>query len=711
MSIYGDQVGRRVKNDDEKIEKSLRLLEDAVTGHPSTGWEEDAAEYGDDPQMSLILGYFHLMEPTGVMKRKVFLEDEWWEDGFGPMLAILKSTSQAVALLPEDSGGYCFYDTDGGSKTKVTKDNHDLFEPDAWCFYKPLPDEAISKKEYISLILKECRPPDVFSVAAAAIAIAAVNMLIPFATMYAYNNLVPSGKAALLIPLACMLMSAAISSWLFSAVRLSVTERITTKMEILIQNAVFARVLYLPAAFFKDKSSGGLARRVAALISAPKMLCDILFGGILTLAASVIYIAQIGMLAGVLAVPALIVFVVMIAFYALTILQEQKRIKLKLAAEERNHGVTYSMVSGIQKIKVSGSEKRAFARWLEGYAIQSKADYTIYVPFAFRDQILATISCIGTLCFYYITYRNQLSVAQFTAFISAFGLVSGAISAMGSIGSSFSNLKPALDMGEDILQTLPECTQDLTKVEKITGRVELNEVSFRYSQDTPLILDAVSLLIQPGEYVALVGKSGCGKSTIMKLLLGFEQPVQGTVSLDGTDINKLDLRSMRSHIGTVMQDRRLFSGDILTNITIADRRLTIDDAWAAAEKAGIAEDIRNMPMGMHTHIGENGEGVSGGQKQRILIARAIAPDPGLLLFDEATSALDNISQNVVTDTLSRMKGTRIVIAHRLSTIKECDRIIAIDQGHIVEEGTYDELMSKKGFFAELVERQQRSDME
>ena len=405
------------------------------------------------------------------------------------------------------------------------------------------------------------------------------------------------------------------------------------------------------------------------------------------------------------------IFALMIAFYALTILQEQKRIKLKLAAEERNHGVTYSMVSGIQKIKVSGSEKRAFARWLEGYAIQSKADYTIYVPFAFRDQILATISCIGTLCFYYITYRNQLSVAQFTAFISAFGLVSGAISAMGSIGSSFSNLKPALDMGEDILQTLPECTQDLTKVEKITGRVELNEVSFRYSQDTPLILDAVSLLIQPGEYVALVGKSGCGKSTIMKLLLGFEQPVQGTVSLDGTDINKLDLRSMRSHIGTVMQDRRLFSGDILTNITIADRRLTIDDAWAAAEKAGIAEDIRNMPMGMHTHIGENGEGVSGGQKQRILIARAIAPDPGLLLFDEATSALDNISQNVVTDTLSRMKGTRIVIAHRLSTIKECDRIIAIDQGHIVEEGTYDELMSKKGFFAELVERQQRSDME
>ena len=264
------------------------------------------------------------------------------------------------------------------------------------------------------------------------------------------------------------------------------------------------------------------------------------------------------------------------------------------------------MVSGIQKIKVSGSEKRAFARWLEGYAVQSKADYTIYVPFAFRDQILATISCIGMLCFYYIAYRSQLSVAQFTAFISAFGLVSGTINAMGSIGSSFSNLNPALNMGEDILQTLPECTQNLTKVEKITGRVELNEVSFRYSQDTPLILDAVSLLIHPGEYVALVGKSGCGKSTIMKLLLGFEQPVQGTVSLDGMDINKLD----------------------------------------------------------------------------------------------------NISQNIVTDTLSGMKGTRIVIAHRLSTIKECDRIIAIDQGHIVEEGTYDELMSKKGFFAELVERQQ-----
>jgi ABC-type bacteriocin/lantibiotic exporter with double-glycine peptidase domain len=221
-----------------------------------------------------------------------------------------------------------------------------------------------------------------------------------------------------------------------------------------------------------------------------------------------------------------------------------------------------------------------------------------------------------------------------------------------------------------------------------------------------MILDNVSLKISKGQYVAIVGRTGCGKSTLMRILLGFETPLTGAVYYGKEDLSKIDLRSLRRHIGTVMQDGGLFQGDIYSNITIGAPRLTMDDAWEAAEMAGVAEDIRKMPMGMYTLLSEGAGGISGGQRQRLMIARAIAPKPAILFFDEATSTLDNLTQKQVSDALASLKSTRIVIAHRLSTIKACDRIIVLDGGHIVEDGDYDTLASGCGIFADLVKRQQ-----
>ena len=233
----------------------------------------------------------------------------------------------------------------------------------------------------------------------------------------------------------------------------------------------------------------------------------------------------------------------------------------------------------------------------------------------------------------------------------------------------------------------------------------MNNVYFRYGENTPYIVNDMSLKIRPGEYVAIVGRTGCGKSTLMRLLLGFETPERGAIYYDGKDIKKLDLCSLRRKIGTVMQSGGLFQGDIYSNIVITAPELTLDDAWEAAEKAGIADDIRSMPMGMQTLISEGQGGISGGQKQRLMIARAIAPKPKILMFDEATSALDNRTQKQVSEALDAMGCTRIVIAHRLSTIRHCDRILVLDKGKIIEDGTYSELIEKGGYFAELVERQ------
>ena len=284
-------------------------------------------------------------------------------------------------------------------------------------------------------------------------------------------------------------------------------------------------------------------------------------------------------------------------------------------------------------------------------------------------------------------------------------MVSGAFASLTGVALSVAQIKPILEMAEPILKTEPESSENKSMVSSLRGGIELSNVYFRYNENMPYVVDGMSLKIRPGEYVAIVGTTGCGKSTLLRLLLGFETPEKGAVYYDGKDISKLDLRSLRRRIGVVMQDGALFQGDIYSNIVISAPQLTLDDAWEAAELAGIAEDIRRMPMGMQTILSEGQGGISGGQKQRLMIARAVAPKPKILMFDEATSALDNRTQKQVSDALDGLKCTRIVIAHRLSTIKNCDRILVLDKGRIMEDGSYNELIAKNGFFAELVARQ------
>jgi ABC-type bacteriocin/lantibiotic exporter with double-glycine peptidase domain len=365
----------------------------------------------------------------------------------------------------------------------------------------------------------------------------------------------------------------------------------------------------------------------------------------------------------------------------------------------------FALFGGMQKIKIAGAEKRAFAKWAEKYSEIGVLDY--FQPFVlnFKEVIYTIISSISMLVLYYFASTSNVSLANYTSFHIAYGAVSAAIMGLSSVVLEIATLKPTLDMVKPILNEVPESSEKRKIIHSLSGDVEINNVKFRYNEDGPLILDNITLKIKKGEYIAIVGKTGCGKSTLLRLLLGFEKPQTGAIYYGGHDLNTLDLRNVRQKIGVVMQNGSLFPGEIFSNIIVTSPLKTLDDAWEAARLAGIKNDIKMMPMGMHTLIAEGSGGISGGQKQRIMIARAIIGRPTILYFDEATSALDNITQQHVSDSIGSLKCTRLVIAHRLSTVKHCDRILVLDKGKIAEEGKFEELMAKKGLFYELAKRQ------
>ncbi|MGN1121974.1 MAG: ATP-binding cassette domain-containing protein, partial [Eubacteriales bacterium] len=369
------------------------------------------------------------------------------------------------------------------------------------------------------------------------------------------------------------------------------------------------------------------------------------------------------------------------------------------------NGMTYSLITGIQKIKLAGAEKRAFTRWAKHFNEEIQHSYGRPTYMIISGTIGLAISLLGAFVMYCLAIESGVSVADYYAFTAAYGMVSGAFMALADMALNAAQIRPVLDMAKPILDAVPEISEDKQMVERLSGGVELNNVSFRYNDSMPNVIDDLTLKIRPGQYVAIVGRTGCGKSTLVRLLLGFEKPQKGAIYYDGRDMQSLDPKSLRHNIGTVIQNGKLLQGSLFENISISAPELTLDEAWEAAELAGIADDIREMPMGMQTMISEGSGGISGGQKQRLMIARAIASKPKILILDEATSALDNITQKKIADSLDTLKCTRIVIAHRLSTIRHCDRIIVLDGGRIVEDGTYEQLIRQGGFFAELVERQ------
>lgn len=720
MGWFDEQIKIRMADDQKAYEVAYQNLAEALLGQKNLGGKNQAQSaleeildyYGVEVEEENLAGardqedlLERALRPVGIMRRRVTLDASWYKDALGAMLGCTK-TGEVVALIPAGLTGYSYYHPEKKRRVRITRRTAADISPQAYCFYKPLPMRSLGVRDLVQYLLSILSVPDYALIVLVTLLATLLGMFIPYTTQLAFARLVPSQDTGLLLPLATLLGGVAVSGALLGITKGLVMTRVEIKLSIAVEAAAMVRVTSLPVSFFQAYSAGELRSRVESISS----LCRMLSNTVLTLGLSSLfslaYVGQILYYAPALALPALAVIGLTLGLSLATTLLHLRVSRQTMQLKAKLGGLVYALLAGIQKIKLTGAEQRAFAKWAEVYGKIVGLSYHPPLLLKLHHALGMLIASGGLVLGYHMAVTHAVTPADYMAFSAAYGMMSAGVLALGQVVTNLADSKPLVEMAEPLLQTQPETAQGRRVVTQLRGQVELSHISFRYGETGPWLLDNLRVKIEPGEYVALVGRTGCGKSTLVRLLLGFETPQRGAVYYDNADLQTLEPRSLRQHIGIVLQDGKLFSGDIFSNIAIASPGLTMAEAWEAAELAGIAEDIRAMPMGMHTVISHGTGGISGGQRQRLLIARAVASKPRILIFDEATSALDNITQKKIADALEGLRCTRIVIAHRLSTIRQCQRILVLENGKIKEQGQYEQLVAKQGLFAELVARQQ-----
>ena len=723
MNSTKSQIKERRDFDDQCVSDSLLRAAGVVVGEESTRRAvDDSVAAGN--AIGRIMRYYRYkvsevpesvtdiydrldfcLRPHGVMYREVELQKGWYREVFSPILAFTKGKGTPVALIPGRVSGYWYQDPQTEMPVKLNVSNARQFDDRAISFYRPLPQRELGMGDLLRYMFRCVTVNDVAIKGAAALAVALVGLLMPRLARILTGPVLVSGEVAALIGIAISIVCVTVSQQLVKSSADLLSSRLEAKARLGVEASMMMRLLSLPVGFFAEYSPGELKSRFFSVQSLCTLLMSIITSTGISSLASLLYVTQIFAFTPALVVPALLIVLVTVVTSALSSLVGIKVSKRRMEASARESGVSYTVISGIRKIRLAGAEKRMFAKWLDTYTDVADLTYNPPLLMKISGVISLGITLVSSIILYYLAVKSGIDQSSYFAFTTAYGMIMGAFTALSGKLLQVASVRPLYQMAEPFLKAVPETAENKEVVADVRGNVQFDHVSFRYGPDMPLVFDDLSLSIREGEYVAIVGKSGCGKSTLVRLLLGFETPERGTVTMDGKDLARVDLPSLRRKIGTVMQHDGLFQGSIFYNIALTAPELTMEGAWGAAEIAGIADDIRAMPMGMHTLISEGQGGISGGQKQRLMIARAVASNPRLLIFDEATSALDNKSQRQVTDALDAMGCTRIVVAHRLSTIRRCDRIIMLDQGRIVEEGAYEELLAKNGPFAEMVARQ------
>jgi ATP-binding cassette subfamily C protein len=662
----------------------------------------EPARTGDDDRMDPVE---RIALASRVRTRAVRLDGRWWRDDVGPLVGRRALSGAPVALLWR-RGGYVAVHPATGRETPVGKAGAAEFEPRAVMFYRPLPERRPGPLGLLRFCLRGSSG-DLTNLLLSGLVTVVVGALVPIATGKVLGEYVPKARQGLIVQMCLAVMVAAVVAAAFTLLQNLTVLRLEGRVEATLQPAVWDRLLRLPTAFFAKRSTGELAsaamgvsaiRRLLAGLG-PSVAQSVTIGamnlGLLLWYSVPMALAAIGMLV-----------VIASVFLALGLWQVRWQRRLVVLTNKLNNQA-FQTLRGLPKLRVAAAENYAYAAWAERFARSRELQQrlgriknlsavlgSVYLPLC---SLLMFMLLAGPA-------RGALSAADFLTFNTSMTMLMTSVT---SLTGAFVSAVAALPLFEEIrpvLEAAPEVRTGCTRPGPLTGSIEARRVSFRYSDDGPLVLDDVSFEVRPGEFVAVVGPSGCGKSTLLRLLIGFDRPLSGSVLYDGQDLAALDQAAVRRQCGVVLQHAQPFTGSLL-DVICGTGAYTPEEAMAAAELAGLAEDIRRMPMGLHTIVSGSGS-VSGGQRQRLMIAQALIRRPRILFFDEATSALDNETQATVIESTRKLDATRVVIAHRLSTVMDADRVVVMENGRIAQQGPPAQLLADTGGrLHELVRRQ------
>jgi NHLM bacteriocin system ABC transporter ATP-binding protein len=647
-----------------------------------------------------------IVQASRVRTRQVALRGEWWTQDNGPLLTFREADDHPLALLPAGPNRYTLNDPTTNSALPMNAELAAALKPFAYSFYRAFPEKKLRAREILRFGLFNTRR-DLLTVFIMGLAGGVLALIPPLAIGRIFDTVIPNGDQQLLFLLTALLVAGAVTAALFQIVRGIAVLRIESKLDASVQAAVWDRLLKLPVPFFRDYTAGDLSSRAQGISSIRQAISGTVVLSLLSGVFSAFNLALLFFINWSLALVAVLLVLVGAGATTVAGLLSARHQRELAHVQGRISGMVLQIITGISKLRIAGVEGRVFAYWAREFGAQRTLAYKVRRIGNGLTVFNAAYTVLASLVLFAVVggMQPRISTGDFAAFYVAFGQLLYAGLQLSAAYIAVLRVVPSYQRARPIFQTVPEVTAAKADPGDLNGEIEVSRATFRYGAKGPLVLDDVTLHVRRGEFVALVGPSGSGKSTLLRLLLGFETPESGAVFYDGQNLSGLDIRAVRRQLGVVLQNSQLITGDLYTNI-VGQSALSLDAAWDAARQAGLDEDIRQMPMGMHTFISAGGSTLSGGQRQRVLIARALARKPRILLFDEATSALDNQTQAVVSQSLDQLDATRIVIAHRLSTVINADRIVVFSKGRIVQEGTYTELMAQPdGLFADLARRQ------
>jgi NHLM bacteriocin system ABC transporter ATP-binding protein len=652
---------------------------------------------------------WNILRASNIRSRQVILEPHWWTNNAGSMLGFLKADQTPVALIAKGNTAYWMIDLKNKRKEIVNEQITELLDPRAHSFFTPFPKGNLGGKDLIRFAL-QFTYSDIISFLVIGVIGALLALIIPVVGGYIFNTVIPGGNTRELWQIGAIMVICVITIGLLNFAKSIAVLRMAGKAGYKLQSALWDRILSLKVDFFRNYSPGNLAERSMGIERIRDTLSTTVLGAIISGIFSVFYLALLFFYDLKLALLALALGLVVAGFTLTISLLAYKHVVFMRRMDAMISGFLLMAIRGINKIRVTGSKEKVFALWADRYA-QQKDHYRqkrtllmVASIFTVTFPVLASMLIFIRVYNIFTSGVPGFGIGDFVAFNSAYLSFQGALIQTFMVTVPLLNIKPTYELFKPILEAETEDTNEKLDPGELSGGIEVTNLSFKYAESPDWSLKELSFTIRPGEFVAFTGSSGSGKSTLIRLLLGFEYYQVGSILFDNKELKSLDIRSVRDQLGVVLQNSKIMQGTVLYNIT-GSSMYTEEEAWKAAEMAGCAQEIDNLPNKMYTILPPGGDILSGGQQQRIIIARALIRNPKILIFDEATSALDNETQQIVSLSIDKMSATRIVIAHRLSTIINADRIFVLDKGELIEQGTYKDLVEKNGFFAELTRRQ------